>query len=285
MHAANAGSVRSRPGRAEVNAPRAPGAARGELVLRVLSALALIPFALFVVWAGGWWLAVGAALFAAAMGYEWTRMSGQGPVWLSASGLAVINLAYPLVPVALLCAALAGFALVFAMRHRRDFAMAAFGMLYVGGMPFALQLLRGGPWDGQTAALILMAMVWASDSGAFFTGRALGGPALTPDSPNKTWAGAAGGVLASMAAGTIAAELTGAQPLVWIAAGAGLSVTAQFGDLMESQLKRGFSVKDASGLVPGHGGVMDRVDGLGAVCVIAVAAFLGLPGFADRLGF
>ena len=265
--------------------PRAPGAARGELALRVLSAVVLIPFALFVVGAGGWWLAVGAARFAAAMGYEWSRMSGQGPVWLTAGGLALINLAYPLVSVPVLCALLAGFALMVGVLHRRDFAMTAFGMLYGGGMPFALQLLRGGPWDGQAAALILMAIVWASDSGAYFTGRALGGPPLTPDSPNKTWAGAAGGVLASLASGLIAAQLTDSSPWIWLAVGVAISVTAQLGDLFESQIKRRFGVKDASGLVPGHGGVMDRVDGLGAVCVISVAAFLGIPSLTDSLGF
>lgn len=265
--------------------PRASGAARGELALRVMSALVLIPFALFVVWAGGWWLAVGAAVFAAAMGYEWTRMSGQGPMWLTAGGLAAINLVYPLVSVPVMCALLAGFAIAMGLLHRRDFAMAAFGMLYGGGMPFALQLLRGGPWDGQSAALILMAIVWASDSGAYFTGRALGGPPLTPDSPNKTWAGAAGGVLASLASGLIAAELMNASPWFWLFVAAAISVVAQLGDLFESQIKRRYGVKDASGLVPGHGGVMDRVDGLGAVCVIAVAAFLGVPSLTESLGF
>lgn len=261
------------------------GRTRGELAVRIVSALVLIPFALFVVWAGGWWLAAGSAVFAGAMGYEWSRMSGQGPARLTSLALGLINLAYPLIGVTWVCGLLGGFAIAFGLLHARAFQVAAFGMLYAGGMPFALQLLRGGPWDGQAAALILMAIVWASDSGAYFAGRSLGGPALTPDSPNKTWAGALGALVAAVASGLIAAVLTEASPLLWAIFGAAVSLTAQIGDLFESQIKRRFGVKDASGLVPGHGGIMDRVDGLGAVCVIGVAAFLARPELADSLGF
>ena len=262
----------------------AGGRTGGELALRVISAAILIPFALFVVWAGGWWLAVGAGLFAAAMGYEWSRMSGHGPGWLLVAAISALNLSVPLLAVELFCALLIAVALVFAAINFRDPAIAAFGVLYAGGLPFALQLLRAGPWDGQAAALILMAIVWASDSAAYFAGRGFGGPPLTADSPNKTWSGAIGAVLACMLCGLIAAGLLSAHSLVWALAGAGVSVTAQLGDLFESQLKRRFGVKDASGLVPGHGGVMDRVDGLGAVCIVAVTVFLALPGLVERLG-
>ncbi|MEM9740882.1 MAG: phosphatidate cytidylyltransferase, partial [Pseudomonadota bacterium] len=124
-----------------------------------------------------------------------------------------------------------------------------------------------------------------SDSGAYFAGRGFGGPPLSADSPNKTWSGAFGAVICSVLAGAIAAGLLKADLLVWLVFGAVLSVVAQFGDLFESQIKRQFGVKDASGLVPGHGGVMDRVDGLGAVCVLAVAAFLAFPGLVSTLGF
>lgn len=264
----------------------AGGRTRSELALRVISALVLIPFALFVVHQGGAWLAVGAALFAAVMGYEWCRMSGQGPVWLAAGVLAAINLAFFAVPASWVSAALGGFALIFGALHGRGFALGAFGMLYAGGLPFALQVLReGGPWDGQAAALILMAIVWASDSGAYFAGRGFGGPALSMDSPNKTWSGAFGAVICSMLSGAIAAGILEANLTAWLAFGAGISVIAQLGDLFESQIKRQFGVKDASGLVPGHGGVMDRVDGLGAVCVLAVAIFLAVPGLVELLGF
>lgn len=255
-----------------------------ELALRLVSAAILIPFALYVVWAGGWWLAVGAALFAAAMGLEWSRMSGHRPAGLLILPIAGLNLLVPVIRVELFCACLVASALVFALANRRDGAIAAFGVLYAGGMPFALQLLRGGPWDGQAAALILMATVWASDSAAYFAGRGFGGPPLTTDSPNKTWSGAIGAILACMLCGLIAAGLLSAEKLVWAAVGAAVSVAAQLGDLFESQIKRRFGVKDAGGLVPGHGGVMDRVDGLGAVCIVAVTVFLAAPALLTRLG-
>ncbi len=256
----------------------------GELVLRVISAAVLIPFALYVVWAGDWWLSFGAGVFAAAMGFEWSRMSGHRPAWLLIVSVGGLNLLLPLQTVETFCALLLVAAVVFALVNRRDGVTAAFGVLYAGGMPFALQLLRGGPWDGQGAALILMATVWASDSAAYFAGRGFGGPALTSDSPNKTWSGAIGAVFAGMLCGLIAAGLLSAGQWVWALAGGCVSVVAQLGDLFESQLKRRFGVKDASGLVPGHGGVMDRVDGLGAVCIVAVTVFLAAPGIAERLG-
>lgn len=264
----------------------AGGRTRSELALRVASALVLIPFALFVVHQGGVWLAVGSALFAGVMGFEWCRMAAQGPVWLAVPVLAVINLAFFAAPAAWVCGALGVFALIFGALHGRGFALGAFGMMYAGGLPFALQVLReGGPWDGQAAALILMAIVWASDSGAYFAGRGFGGPALSTDSPNKTWSGALGAVICSVLSGAIAAGIEDAGLTTWLLFGAAISVVAQAGDLFESQIKRQFGVKDASGLVPGHGGVMDRVDGLGAVCVLAVAAFLAAPGLVESLGF
>lgn len=259
---------------------------RGELALRVTSSLVLIPFALGVVYAGGWWLAAGAALFAGVMAFEWCRMAGQGPVWLAVAGVAGVNLAFEIIGAAEVCFALAGFALAFGLLHGRRFALAAFGVVYAGGLPFALQLLReGGPWEGQAAALILMAIVWASDSGAYFAGRGFGGPSLSVDSPNKTWSGAIGGIVCAVLSGAIAAGLLGAGLALWMVFGAAVSACAQAGDLFESQIKRRFGVKDASGLVPGHGGVMDRVDGLGAVCLLAVGTFLVSPGLVTALGF
>ncbi|MCI4646316.1 MAG: phosphatidate cytidylyltransferase [Hyphomonadaceae bacterium] len=264
----------------------AGGRTRSELALRVASALVLIPFALFVVHQGGAWLACGAAVFAAVMGYEWCRMSGQGPVWLAAGALGLSNLAFLAVSAGWVSAVLGASALAFGALHGRGFALGAFGMLYAGGLPFALQVLReGGPWDGQAAALILMAIVWASDSGAYFAGRGFGGPALSTDSPNKTWSGALGAVICSVLSGAIAAGILEADLTAWMLFGAAISVAAQLGDLFESQIKRQFDVKDASGLVPGHGGIMDRVDGLGAVCFLAVAAFLAMPGLVGILGF
>ncbi len=262
----------------------------GDLALRIASAAVLIPFALFVVHRGGWWLGAGAALFAGAMAFEWARMSGQKGGALAIAGLAAANLAYPALSsgqpaLGFTIGGLVATGLVLAALNTRAAPLALFGALYAGGMPLALQALRGGPWDGAAAALILMAIVWASDSAAYFAGRGFGGPALSPrDSPNKTWSGALGAVLCSALSGMIAAGLLGASQVVWALFGAGLSAVAQGGDLFESQLKRRFGVKDASGLVPGHGGVMDRVDGLGAVCVATVMLFLLLPALVSTLG-
>lgn len=265
--------------------PAVPVRARRELMLRVISALVLIPFALFVVSQGGWWLAVGAAAFAAMIGYEWCRMSGHGPMWLAIGALAVANLSFMLAPVSWICAALGAGALLFAVLNFRAFSLAGFGFVYSGGLPLALQVLRAGPWDGQAAALILMAIVWASDSGAYFAGRGFGGPTLSADSPNKTWSGAFGAVICAVLSGAVASGLMSGLLAVWLVVGAAISIVAQLGDLAESQIKRRFGVKDASRLVPGHGGVMDRVDGLGAVCVLAVAGFFASPNLVAALGF
>jgi len=263
----------------------AGGAVRGDLALRVVSASILIPFALYVVWAGGWVLAWAAALFAGVMAYEWCRMSGDRPVWLLVATVALANLAVPVASTAPVSFALALVAGLFGLLNARVFALAAFGALYAGGLPFALQLLREGPWEGRAAALILMAIVWASDSAAYFAGRGFGGPPLSDDSPNKTWSGALGAVVCAVLSGLIAAGIMGADRLAWAMFAGGVSLIAQLGDLFESGLKRRFGVKDASGLVPGHGGVMDRVDGFGAVCVAAVALFLVSPAITSKLGF
>jgi phosphatidate cytidylyltransferase len=124
------------------------------------------------------------------------------------------------------------------------------------------------------AVLWLFAVVWAEDTGAYFAGRLIGGPKLAPRiSPNKTWAGAVGGTVAAIIAGSAVVILAGIE---WKAMHAlvafVVSVAAQIGDLIESAIKRRFGVKDASALIPGHGGMMDRVDGF----LIAAAAGLAI---------
>ncbi|MEM1390462.1 MAG: CDP-archaeol synthase, partial [Pseudomonadota bacterium] len=160
----------------------------------------------------------------------------------------------------------------------------AIGLAYVAVMPLALYLLRDGPWEGVAAALIIMSLVWGSDTAAYFTGRSLGGPSLTPESPSKTWSGAIGAVIFTILCGVLAAYITGGGLLIWMAIAFLISVFAQMGDLVESRIKRRYGVKDASGLIPGHGGVMDRVDGLGIVCVAMVAAFYAAPVLPEQLG-
>jgi phosphatidate cytidylyltransferase len=124
--------------------------------------------------------------------------------------------------------------------------------------------------------VFLFAIVWTTDVFAYFAGRAFGGPKLMPAvSPNKTWSGAAGGTLGAVAAGLIVVKIAGLQLTVAVAAVALiLSVVSQAGDLLESAVKRRFDAKDASHLIPGHGGLMDRLDGF--VAAAAAGALIGV---------
>ncbi len=259
---------------------------RRELALRVASAAVLIPFGLYAVWTGGWALAVGAAIVGAAMAFEWGRMTQGGVVMAAIVFSALINAVYPVTP-QYSAYALAGAAVIGALAARGSErrGAAAFGIVYTAGMPLALQALRAWPGEGWALALGSMLIVWASDSGAYFAGRALGGPLIAPqDSPNKTWSGAAGGALAAIAAGAAFAALINASIPAWTLWGFFITLAAQGGDMFESQIKRRYGVKDASGLVPGHGGVLDRVDGLGAACVAAIALLSIWPSASASLG-
>jgi phosphatidate cytidylyltransferase len=258
----------------------------GDLGLRLLSAAILIPFGLFVVWKGGALLAVACAVFAALMAYEWVRMTAS-PSMKSFVTLSIL----PFLPAAMGAQlwsvwALVGAGLIASFTHPKSDKRGAesFGLLYVAGMPLGLFLMREGPWDGAAAALIVMGIVWGSDSAAYFTGRLLRGPLLHPDSPSKTWSGAIGAVVFSAACGALAAQITGGDQICWIVVGGLISIVAQFGDMFESSTKRRYGIKDSSGFVPGHGGLLDRVDGLGLVCVVAALAFLFAPDFVRVLG-
>jgi phosphatidate cytidylyltransferase len=139
--------------------------------------------------------------------------------------------------------------------------------------------LRQDPQVGLAVTLWILALVWATDTGAYFAGRLIGGPKLAPAiSPKKTWSGLLGGMIAAAVVGAAAAALREDwAPATLAAASVILAVIAQGGDLLESSIKRHFGVKDASGLIPGHGGLMDRVDGLLTVA-IAVASVIRLQG-------
>jgi len=157
----------------------------------------------------------------------------------------------------------------------------AAGVGYVGLPCIALAWLRALPHDGLATLLWVLAVVWATDTGAYAAGRSLGGPKLAPRiSPNKTWAGLIGGTVAAAVMGVGASLLVQDAPLWFtVPASAALAVVEQAGDLFESAVKRHFGVKDSSRLIPGHGGVLDRVDGLMAVSVV-VATLSGAVGHA-----
>lgn len=184
---------------------------------------------------------------------------------LAAMGFAALGLA----------AVLAGAIIVFSLQFGERPLISATGAIYTGVPAIALLWLRGDePW-GFWAVLFVIGVVVATDVAAFVSGRTFGGPRLAPSiSPNKTWSGLVGGVTAAAVAGGLFALVTGSHWPGLAAIGAVLGVIAQAGDMAESALKRAFGVKDASNLIPGHGGFMDRADGI--VTAAVAAALLAL---------
>jgi len=260
----------------------APAAAAGQdsrnLLMRVVAALVLAPVAIAAAYAGGWWWAVLVTLATIGLLIEWLTVvgaaSGRGIVIVGAGALALSGLALALdrIDAALLMQAigLVGVS-VMGARLRR---WAAAGFIYAAAAQLASILVRLDQVQGFSALILVLLVVWATDIGGYFAGRAIGGPKLWPRvSPKKTWAGAIGGFVASLlvASGFSAAALGKTLPLLILAAA--LSISAQFGDLFESAVKRRFGVKDSSHIIPGHGGLMDRLDGF--VAAIVLAAILG----------
>ncbi|MBB6191870.1 phosphatidate cytidylyltransferase [Sphingobium wenxiniae] len=250
-----------------------------ELRTRTVVGLALIIVALGALWMGGfpfWLLLVVAGVL---MQGEWGLLVGASEQHRKMAMFAVS------VPLAILCPLAAGVSWVafvlmataffFVLLTARSFAL-ALGILYVCVPVMALLLLRGQAPDGQGLLLAFWALslVWATDIGAYFAGRSIGGPKLAPRvSPSKTWAGLAGGVLAALLTGFLLHRFAGL-PIQLAAASGLLAVAAQLGDLLESGMKRRAGVKDSGNLLPGHGGVMDRLDGVVAAAPLAAAFFL-----------
>lgn len=240
-----------------------------ELWLRLASAFVLGGATLALTWSGLWPFAVLVGAVTLVVAWEWGRVvrgrAFDTIYWASAAVLMVgVVLAAADWPRLALCVLLAGAASIAWVEHRRDGNWAALGIVYVGLAALALIWLRSGRDHGLLAIVFLMLIVWGADSGAFVFGRAIGGPKLwAPISPNKTWAGLGGAVLVGgLAAWIFAVAVTGGSGLRSAAVGAVLALISQCGDLIESAIKRRHGVKDASGLIPGHGGFMDRVDGL-----------------------
>jgi phosphatidate cytidylyltransferase len=262
-----------------------------DLRTRALAAGLLVPLTLGALVAGGWFWAGFVLLGLAILCWEWARLCG-GSV-LRWPGLALPAAVLPAAllsalgwPLLALVLALLGVGVAVLGARRAAGAVPAawlgFGALWIGLGGLALLWLRLAPAGGVGAALFLLLVVWASDIGAYAAGRALGGPKLWPAvSPNKTWSGAMGGLAAATLVGLVAAAaLTGGWPGAAAAAtAAGLGLCAQAGDLLESWLKRRFGVKDSSHLIPGHGGLLDRLDGvLAAAPVAALLGILAGPG-------
>jgi len=251
------------------------------LKTRILSALVMIPVALGAAWYGNWAFVALMTMAGVALAWEWTRIT-QGSFTIGgrilAAGAALMPLTGWLNPVQglLLMAVTALLSALPPVPEGRKRLWMPLGALYIMLPQLALITIRE---QGRGPLLWVLLLVWATDSGAYFAGRAIGGPKLAPRiSPKKTWAGLAGGMLAAALVGW--AMKNGISPGAWrlAIASAALAVVAQAGDLAESGLKRYFGVKDSSQLIPGHGGVLDRLDGLLAVAPAVAALALVSPG-------
>lgn len=257
---------------------------------RVVSALVLAPLALAAVYVGPRVFAVVVVLAAFLMAHEWNVLCGGGRMRSSAGVLMLVLLAvaaaaaFRYFEYALL-AVFGGAFLVYGgariSGHGAPSWIAA-GAFYIGVPVVALIWLRADPELGRATVFWLLGVVWATDTGAFLAGRAVGGRRLAPViSPNKTWAGLFGGLFCAALGGVVAALWLGLQKLwLFVVLSAALALVAQAGDLAESKVKRHFGVKDSGRLIPGHGGMLDRLDGLLAVAPGLALLYLLIGGGA-----
>jgi phosphatidate cytidylyltransferase len=261
----------------------APASVAGQsarnLLVRVAAALVLAPLAIAIAYAGGWlWTAL-VTLAAIGLYVEWlmivgaareTRVITPGVIALVTAGLCFVE---GRIDAAFIVLSI-GFVAVAAIAQARRGWIGG-GFLYAAAAQAASVLLRLDSRNGFVALMFVLLIVWVTDIGGYFAGQGIGGPKLWPRvSPKKTWAGAIGGFVASLvvAAGFVALDFGKAGWLLSL--GALLSIVSQLGDLFESAVKRRFGVKDSSHIIPGHGGLLDRLDGF--VAAIVLAAILGL---------
>lgn len=258
-----------------------------ELQLRIVSAIVLIVVVLAATWFGGLAFKAVAAAIGLLIYYEWSTITrlAEGSLRANAFGwlsMALISLNMLFGQADMTVPLFAGLVITMAIPSLlgRVSWWQAGGLFYAGLSAISLSAIRGEDSLGFIAMLFVFVVVWATDILAYFVGRAVGGPKLAPRiSPGKTWSGAIGGTVAGVAGGLLVA-MTHFQDIgLWVGLVAlALSVASQIGDLFESFIKRRFGVKDSSKLIPGHGGVMDRVDGLVFACFAAF--FLAIAGSA-----
>lgn len=264
-----------------------------ELQLRIASAVVLAAVALFAMWFGGFVFTLFSTVIALLIFYEWSTITGfaqterytlfgwaalivvLAQLMLEGPGRGAIISLYLLVGLTVACA-------LIAVIRKKSFWLAG-GLFYAGLSGISLAALRDS--YGIIAIVFIFAVVWGTDIMAYFTGRAIGGPKLAPRiSPGKTWSGAIGGTIAAVVLGALviwaSSETVTLGLIVFTLL---LSIGSQIGDLFESFIKRRFGVKDSSRLIPGHGGVMDRVDGLVVACFIAFFGALILSVAAGPL--
>ena len=230
----------------------------------------MLPVSFAAIWVGGWYFIALIVVIIAAMSLEWLRICGveslvirttAGSLGAATPVLAMMNQIG--VAAALLAIGATVSVIGRSASNQQARVLVVLGIPYIGTTGIAFVWLRFDPSMGLATVLWLMFVVIATDSAGYLVGRTLGGPKLLPRiSPKKTWSGLAGGVVAATGVGIIAVNLTGQGALLLIAIlSACVAVVAQTGDFIGSGLKRYFSVKDAGRLIPGHGGVLDRLDG------------------------
>jgi len=261
--------------------------ARSELTLRILSSAVLAPLALVTAYLGGWPFVTFWTVAACGIMWEWRKIVAQpddmfgiaGEFTIALAGAcALLGLGASMVPFIGLGAVVVG---IGARTNPLRLWVAA-GVLYAGSLLFACVLLRENPSHGFVAMIFLFGVVWATDICGYFVGRFVGGPKLWARvSPKKTWSGAIGGALGAIVAALAVARYAHlANSLAIVRLALLLSVVSQAGDLFESAFKRRFGIKDAGHVIPGHGGLMDRLDGFVAAAVVAVVIGITRGGFA-----
>lgn len=276
------------------------------LGLRVASSVVLIPILVVAAWLGDPWTTIVVAVFVVAAAYEFMTLAeraGYEPLKTTGIVLALLFLAAAsvqanflqntgreLVPIALTVAVVAVLTLRLTRRQATtafaDWAVTLGGALWTGWMLAHWVLLRDVEPNGRSWVIVALLLTFTSDTAAYAVGRVFGRHRLAPRiSPKKTWEGAIGSLLATPLAAAALMMVLGAPvfeaiglraplpPLLAAAIGIAVSLAAQLGDLVESGLKRAAHVKDASGLIPGHGGVLDRIDSL--TFVVVVVYYLG----------
>ena len=262
---------------------------------RVAAAAVLIPCVLALTWLGGWWFALLVAAIGAFASIELSKLAFDGSkIQLALLVLAVIIATLlPSYLSVLSCFALIAFvwsaSLLFAAARQLQLDVwRVLGVPYIATPMAAFVALRSDDTHGFHAILWIFAVVWLADTLAYVFGRSIGGPKLAPVvSPNKTWAGLLGAIVGGCLGSAAVAGFAGLSGLLaLVAVGGTMAVVGQLGDLYESALKRKVGVKDSGNVIPGHGGILDRID---ALLTVALAAYLvgiwrnGLSASADGL--
>ncbi len=254
------------------------------LQLRILSAAVLAPIAIVAVFLGGFYFSGFLIIAAMVMCFEWSKVSFRNnkasyciliAIWLLVTFYLNFEGQQTSAYLSLLICAICIFILTLLRKGGGEWKGAGVGPLYIGVPILCLMNLRAIDGEGLALTAILFFVVWATDTGAYFAGRTIGGPKIAVSiSPNKTWAGLIGGMISAAVVSSVSVTYFIEQEIpVWQTAGAGalFAVFAQIGDFAESAWKRHFEIKDASNVIPGHGGVLDRLDG---VLFVAPALYL-----------